>query len=49
MAVFVKRFVIVGNGPDKPICDEKKPEAENLDLEACRAMNRTTRLAVLSR
>ena len=42
------RFVVVGNGPDKPLCDEQKPE-EGLSLEDCQARNRTTRVAVLSR
>ena len=44
-----ERFVVVGNGPDKPICDEKNPAAEGVALDECRGMNRTTRLAVLSR
>ena len=44
-----ERFLVVGNGPDKPICDEKNPAAEELTLEECRASNRTTRLAVHSR
>jgi outer membrane protein OmpA-like peptidoglycan-associated protein len=43
------RFKVVGNGPDKPICDEKNPGAEGLDLEACREANRSTRLAVYGR
>jgi outer membrane protein OmpA-like peptidoglycan-associated protein/ABC-type nitrate/sulfonate/bicarbonate transport system substrate-binding protein len=42
------RFVVVGNGPDKPLCEEQKPE-EGLSLEDCQARNRTTRVAVLSR
>ncbi len=42
------RFVVVGNGPDKPLCDEKNPESEGLSLEECRAANRSTRLAILS-
>jgi outer membrane protein OmpA-like peptidoglycan-associated protein len=44
-----ERFVVVGNGPDKPLCDEAKPEGEGLDLDGCRAANRATRVAVLSR
>jgi outer membrane protein OmpA-like peptidoglycan-associated protein/ABC-type taurine transport system substrate-binding protein len=40
------RFKIVGNGPDKPLCNEANPGAEGLSLEDCRAMNRTTRVAV---
>lgn len=43
------RFRIVGNGPDKPLCDERNPGAENLSLDDCRALNRTTRIAVLTR
>jgi NitT/TauT family transport system substrate-binding protein len=44
-----ERLRIVGYGPDRPICDENNPSAENLSLEDCRALNRTTRLAVLQR
>jgi outer membrane protein OmpA-like peptidoglycan-associated protein/ABC-type nitrate/sulfonate/bicarbonate transport system substrate-binding protein len=43
------RFVVTGNGPDKPLCNEAAPQGENLSLEDCRAMNRTTRAAVLRR
>jgi len=43
-----ERFIVVGNGPDKPICDEKNPSAEGLSLEECRAANRATRIAVKS-
>jgi NitT/TauT family transport system substrate-binding protein len=43
------RFRIIGNGPDKPICNENAPNAEGLSLEECRALNRTTRAAVLAR
>jgi len=43
------RFKVVGNGPDTPLCDESRTEAENLTVEACRAMNRSTRAAVLAR
>ncbi|MCB9655929.1 MAG: OmpA family protein [Deltaproteobacteria bacterium] len=43
------RFRIVGNGPDKPLCNEQNPKADGLSLEDCRAMNRTTRLAILAR
>ncbi len=43
------RFRIVGNGPDKPICAEGNAQAEGLSLEDCRALNRTTRAAVLAR
>lgn len=41
-----ERFKIVGNGPDRPLCNEANPGAEGLSLEECRALNRTTRLAV---
>jgi NitT/TauT family transport system substrate-binding protein len=43
------RFVIVGNGEDKPLCNEKNPDEEGLTLDECQAANRTTRLAILSR
>ncbi len=43
------RFVVTGNGPDKPLCNEAAPQGENLSLEDCRAMNRTTRAAALRR
>lgn len=43
------RFKIVGNGPDKPLCNETLPVAESLTAEECRALNRTTRIAVFSR
>jgi len=41
-----ERFKIVGNGPDRPLCNEANPVAEGLSLEECRAMNRSTRVAV---
>lgn len=40
------RFKIKGNGPDLPLCNEANPAADGLSLEECRAMNRTTRIAV---
>lgn len=40
------RFKVVGNGPDRPLCNESNPAGEGLSLEDCRAMNRTTRVAV---
>ncbi|TDR47568.1 outer membrane protein OmpA-like peptidoglycan-associated protein [Tahibacter aquaticus] len=43
------RFAVTGNGPDKPLCNESAPQNENLSLEDCRAINRTTRAAVLRR
>lgn len=44
-----KRIKVVGNGSSTPICNEANPAAEGVSLEECRAMNRTTRLAVLNR
>lgn len=43
------RFKIIGNGPDKSLCNESNPSADGLSLEDCRALNRTTRIAVFSR
>lgn len=43
------RFKIVGNGPDKPLCNEANPGAESMTLDECRALNRSTRIAVFSR
>lgn len=43
-----ERFKIVGNGPDRPLCDERNPAAEGLSLDDCQAMNRSTRIAVFS-
>jgi NitT/TauT family transport system substrate-binding protein len=45
----VKRFQVVGNGPDRPLCNEASPDDEEMSLEECRAMNRSTRVAVLQR
>jgi outer membrane protein OmpA-like peptidoglycan-associated protein/ABC-type amino acid transport substrate-binding protein len=41
-----ERFKIVGNGPDRPLCVESSAASEGLSIEDCRAMNRTTRVAV---
>ena len=41
-----ERFKIVGNGPNKPLCDENNPGSEGVDIDACREMNRSTRIAV---
>ena len=44
------RFIVTGNGPDKPICNEKNPKKDGVqDIDKCRTMNRATRLAVLGR
>ncbi|MFZ4535134.1 OmpA family protein [Propionivibrio sp.] len=40
------RFKIVGNGPDRPLCNESNFSAEGLSLDECRAVNRTTRIGV---
>jgi NitT/TauT family transport system substrate-binding protein len=42
------RFVVKGNGPDAPLCNETHPD-DGVSLEDCRALNRTTRIAVLGR
>lgn len=41
-----KRFKIVGNGSDKPLCPEASASTEGMSLDECRALNRTTRIAV---
>lgn len=41
-----ERFKIVGNGSNRPLCNEGAPEAEGLSLDACREANRSTRIAV---
>jgi outer membrane protein OmpA-like peptidoglycan-associated protein/ABC-type nitrate/sulfonate/bicarbonate transport system substrate-binding protein len=43
------RFQVAGNGPDKPICEERNAAGEGMSVEDCRALNRTTRVAVLAR
>jgi outer membrane protein OmpA-like peptidoglycan-associated protein len=43
------RFKVLGAGPDRPLCNEANPSAEGLDLDTCRAANRTTRVALLTR
>jgi NitT/TauT family transport system substrate-binding protein len=44
------RFIVVGNGPDKPICNERNPSKDGVkDIDKCRGLNRATRLAVLGR
>jgi NitT/TauT family transport system substrate-binding protein len=44
-----ERFVVKGNGPDKPLCDEANPSSEDTDLDGCRGMNRRTDVAVYGR
>lgn len=41
-----ERFKMVGNGSMRPLCNEANPASENLSREDCRALNRTTRIAV---
>ncbi|MEQ1514583.1 MAG: phosphate ABC transporter substrate-binding/OmpA family protein [Lysobacteraceae bacterium] len=41
-----ERFKIVGNGSNKPLCDENNPGSEGVGLDGCREMNRSTRIAV---
>ena len=45
----VARFQVVGAGSEKPLCNEAAPQAEGMSLDDCRAMNRSTRVAVLQR
>lgn len=42
------RLLVEGNGPDKPLCHESAPE-DGMSLDQCRALNRTTRAAVIAR
>lgn len=44
-----ERFRVVGNGPDKPFCNEKKPDAEGMTLDECQGANRRTDVAVFGR
>ncbi len=41
-----ERFKIVGNGSNKPLCDENNPASEGVGIDGCREMNRSTRIAV---
>ncbi len=41
-----ERFKIVGNGSNKPLCDENNPASEGVSIDGCREMNRSTRIAV---
>ena len=44
-----ERFVVVGNGPNKPLCKERRARSEGMTRKQCRAVNRSTRLAILAR
>lgn len=43
------RLRVVGNGSARPLCDEANPAGSDLNLESCRSLNRSTRLAVYSK
>jgi outer membrane protein OmpA-like peptidoglycan-associated protein/ABC-type nitrate/sulfonate/bicarbonate transport system substrate-binding protein len=43
------RLRVVGNGSSKPLCDERNPATAEMSLDECRALNRSTRLAVFAR
>jgi outer membrane protein OmpA-like peptidoglycan-associated protein/ABC-type nitrate/sulfonate/bicarbonate transport system substrate-binding protein len=43
------RLRVSGLGPSKPLCDENNPSAAEMSLDECRALNRSTRLAVFGR
>lgn len=43
------RLRVVGYGSTRLLCDEANPSAVDMTLDACRALNRSTRLAVFSR
>ena len=40
------RLRVVGYGPGRPLCDETNPASADMTLDECRALNRSTRLAV---
>lgn len=42
------RLRVTGYGPNRPLCDEKDPASASMSLEECRALNRSTRLALFS-
>ncbi len=43
------RLRVTGNGSSRPLCDERNPAAAEMSLDECRALNRSTRLAVFGR
>ena len=43
------RLRVTGNGSSRPLCDERNPTAAEMSLDECRALNRSTRLAVFAR
>jgi NitT/TauT family transport system substrate-binding protein len=44
-----ERLRVSGLGSTKPLCNEASPDAAGLSIEECRALNRSTRLAVFAR
>lgn len=43
------RLRVVGFGHTRPLCDEGNPGAAGMNLDECRALNRSTRLAVFAK
>ncbi len=43
------RLRVTGYGSNRPLCDERNPAAAEMSLDECRALNRSTRLAVFGR
>jgi outer membrane protein OmpA-like peptidoglycan-associated protein len=43
------RLKVAGYGSARPLCDEANPQGSDLSLDDCRALNRSTRLAVFSK
>jgi NitT/TauT family transport system substrate-binding protein len=43
------RLRVTGYGSTRPLCDEANPAAAEMSLNECRALNRSTRLAVFGR
>lgn len=43
------RLRVSGQGSGKPLCDENAPQSADMTLDECRALNRSTRLAVFGK
>ncbi len=43
------RLRVVGHGSSRPLCNEANPASADMKLEECRALNRSTRLAVFGK
>ena len=43
------RLHVVGSGSSRPLCDESNPASVDMTLDDCRALNRSTRLAVFGK